>query len=151
MFKMSIDRIHGIKCLSTILTIPKNCEIIEKHIYKAVENIDEEHKKENYTWYMYQVIGDIMKNPQNMKIIATDLKKGNVGWKNSFYNTIESKIQEHDDYIVKPFEVVDGVVKCPKCQNSKTWSVQKQTRSSDEPMTTFSRCVTCGHQWSYSG
>ena len=86
-----------------------------------------------------------------MKNIATDLKKGNVGWKNPLYNNIESKIQEHDDYIVKPFEVVDGVVKCPKCQNSKTWSVQKQTRSSDEPMTTFSRCVTCGHQWAYSG
>ena len=114
---MSIDRINSIKCLSTILTIPKNCEIIERHIYKAVENIDEEYKKENYNWYLYQVIGDIIKNPQNMKNIATDLKKGNVGWKNPLYNNIESKIQEHDDYIVKPFEVVDGVVKCPKCDS----------------------------------
>ena len=56
-----------------------------------------------------------------------------------------------DDYLTKPFEVVDGVVTCPKCQGMKTWSVQKQTRSSDEPMTTFSRCALCNHQWSYSG
>ena len=90
---------------------------------------------------------------QNKKIkeVNNEVKDGRVGWKHYIYDGIESKLQEHDDYLTKPFEVVDGVVTCPKCQGMKTWSVQKQTRSSDEPMTTFSRCALCNHQWSYSG
>jgi transcription elongation factor S-II len=37
--------------------------------------------------------------------------------------------------------------KCGKCKQRKTVSYQKQTRSSDEPMTTFVFCVMCGNRW----
>jgi len=36
---------------------------------------------------------------------------------------------------------------CHKCNLNRTTSVQLQTRSSDEPMTTFVTCVNCGHHW----
>eukprot|EP00823_Brevimastigomonas_motovehiculus_P002525 TRINITY_DN1540_c0_g1_i1.p1 TRINITY_DN1540_c0_g1~~TRINITY_DN1540_c0_g1_i1.p1 ORF type:complete len:110 (-),score=11.62 TRINITY_DN1540_c0_g1_i1:459-788(-) len=38
---------------------------------------------------------------------------------------------------------------CPKCNNRKAYFMQIQTRSADEPMTTFYKCTNsdCGHQW----
>ena len=57
--------------------------------------------------------------------------------------------QEYDDYIENPFEAVDGVIQCPKCKQFKTFSFQKQSRSADEPMTTYSNCLNrnCNHKW----
>lgn len=38
---------------------------------------------------------------------------------------------------------------CPveSCGNDKAYFFQLQIRSADEPMTTFLKCVKCGHQW----
>jgi len=37
--------------------------------------------------------------------------------------------------------------RCGKCGQRKCSYFQKQTRSADEPMTTFVRCVVCGNRW----
>lgn len=37
--------------------------------------------------------------------------------------------------------------KCGKCKQSKCTYFQLQTRSSDEPMTTFITCIVCGNHW----
>lgn len=37
--------------------------------------------------------------------------------------------------------------RCGKCKQSKCTYYQMQTRSADEPMTTFVRCVNCGNRW----
>ena len=36
---------------------------------------------------------------------------------------------------------------CPKCHAKKTSYFQKQTRSADEPMTIFCRCMVCNQNW----
>ncbi|GAB4861949.1 hypothetical protein Ancab_037204 [Ancistrocladus abbreviatus] len=38
---------------------------------------------------------------------------------------------------------------CPKCRHGKAAYQQMQTRSADEPMTIFYKCLNsmCGHQW----
>merc|ERR1712232_1393957 len=36
---------------------------------------------------------------------------------------------------------------CPSCSNERAYFKQMQTRSADEPMTVFYRCVRCTHQW----
>uniref|UniRef100_A0A0G4HY61 TFIIS-type domain-containing protein n=1 Tax=Chromera velia CCMP2878 TaxID=1169474 RepID=A0A0G4HY61_9ALVE len=41
----------------------------------------------------------------------------------------------------------DGQFTCFKCKSSKTNYTQAQTRSSDEPMTTFVECLNCGNRW----
>lgn len=40
--------------------------------------------------------------------------------------------------------------KCGKCHQRKTTYYQLQTRSADEPMTTFVSCITCGNKWKFS-
>ncbi|TDL15784.1 transcription elongation factor [Rickenella mellea] len=39
---------------------------------------------------------------------------------------------------------------CGKCKQRKTIYRQAQTRSADEPMTTFVTCVNCGNRWKFS-
>lgn len=36
---------------------------------------------------------------------------------------------------------------CPKCGHAKAYFLQIQTRSADEPMTTFYKCAGCSHRW----
>ena len=36
---------------------------------------------------------------------------------------------------------------CRKCKQKKCTYYQMQTRSADEPMTTFCQCVCCGNRW----
>lgn len=44
-------------------------------------------------------------------------------------------------------ELVEGLFKCGKCGKRYTTNFQMQTRSADEPMTTFVTCLTCGNKW----
>ena len=43
--------------------------------------------------------------------------------------------------------VDDGAFKCMKCGSEKTTYYQLQTRSADEPMTTFVQCTQCSARW----
>jgi transcription factor S len=38
-------------------------------------------------------------------------------------------------------------IECPKCGNMTAEYFQEQTRSADEPATTFYRCIKCNHRW----
>ena len=133
----------GKKILSTVVKNEKNIDIINSYIKKFST-------PENYISYVYQAAGMIMTD-KDLKKSAANLKKGLIGWKSPVYDEIAGKIQEHDEYLAHPFEIVEGVTECGKCGSKRTWNVQKQTRGQDEPMTTFSRCVECGNQWTYSG
>ena len=44
-------------------------------------------------------------------------------------------------------EDYEGQFKCGKCKSTKTTYYQMQTRSADEPMTTFVTCTTCNNRW----
>lgn len=46
--------------------------------------------------------------------------------------------------------VSDGMFQCKKCRQSKTTYYQMQTRSADEPLTTFVTCLNCANRWKFS-
>lgn len=131
----------GKKILGTVLKNSKNIDLFDKYISEKVEEND----PETY----YQVAGLLMTT--EMKKVLGEVKEGKIGWESSTFKEVAENLNEYDQYLKNPFEVAEGVSECKKCGSKKTWSIQKQTRSSDEPMTTFTRCVQCGHQWSYSG
>ena len=41
----------------------------------------------------------------------------------------------------------EGMFRCGKCRSKKTTYYQMQTRSADEPMTTFVTCLNCENRW----
>lgn len=46
-------------------------------------------------------------------------------------------------------EAETDAFQCGKCKQRKCRYYQKQTRSADEPMTTFVSCVSCNHRWRF--
>lgn len=52
-----------------------------------------------------------------------------------------------DKSTVKKEEIGDGIFVCNKCKSKKTIYYQMQTRSADEPMTTFVTCTNCNLKW----
>jgi transcription elongation factor S-II len=44
---------------------------------------------------------------------------------------------------------MEGMFECGRCKSKKTSYYQKQTRSADEPMTTFVTCNNCGKKWRF--
>lgn len=47
----------------------------------------------------------------------------------------------------KPPLAETEMFRCGKCKQRKCTYYQMQTRSADEPMTTFVTCVNCGNRW----
>jgi len=44
-------------------------------------------------------------------------------------------------------ETYSDQFKCPRCYKRKANYIEVQTRSADEPMTTFLTCLVCGKKW----
>ena len=45
---------------------------------------------------------------------------------------------------------ISSSLECGRCKNRKVSYSQAQTRSADEPMTTFCECTVCGNRWKFS-
>ena len=58
----------------------------------------------------------------------------------------EKKIRDENKYAPK-IEASTDNFKCYKCKSKKCTYYQLQTRSADEPMTTFVNCLDCGNRW----
>jgi|UniRef100_A0A6C0CI54 transcription elongation factor S-II len=56
------------------------------------------------------------------------------------------KIRDENKYEPK-LEASSDDFKCWKCKSKKCTYYQLQTRSADEPMTTFVNCLDCGNRW----
>ena len=58
----------------------------------------------------------------------------------------EKQIRDKNKYEIK-LEASTDNFQCRKCKSRKCTYYQLQTRSADEPMTTFVTCITCGSRW----
>tara|TARA_Y100000816_G_C25824273_1_gene431226 strand:+ start:65 stop:559 length:495 start_codon:yes stop_codon:yes gene_type:complete len=52
----------------------------------------------------------------------------------------ENRIEKHRN--------LEGLFKCEECKSKNTTYYQLQTRSADEPMTTYIQCLMCHKTWS---
>lgn len=135
----------GKSVLESVLNNVNNITIIEKNAFEFSCGNETCYKNIIYEVVMY------IKSGSKLADILKELKAGKFVWNNPAFEEVKFKQQEQDEFIVKPFEVAEGVLKCPKCSECRTFSYSKQTRSADEPMTTFATCMKCKHKWTYSG
>jgi DNA-directed RNA polymerase subunit M/transcription elongation factor TFIIS len=63
------------------------------------------------------------------------------------YNLIEAKIKRDKTKFETNIEAATDTFQCRKCKSKKCTYYQLQTRSADEPMTTFVTCLNCGQRW----
>ena len=68
------------------------------------------------------------------------------------WEKLQEKQKETDEflYLKKP-EAATDEFKCGRCKQRKCTYYELQTRSIDEPMTKFVRCLVCDHRWRIAG
>ena len=145
-FKMTelASRILIKNALKLVVKNESNINILEKNIFD-VSN-DDENICKNIT---FQVINDI-RNGKKLKDVLNDIKNNKVNWKHCSLNEHIQEEIEQDNFIIQPFEIVEGITEC-KCGSKRVYSFTKQTRGGDEISTTFNECLSCKSKWSYSG
>lgn len=110
--------------------------------------------------YVQKAIGIVccLKNPQNKRLLD-QFESGELTFHELVYSHpyelcpwIYEKI--FDELAIKQIRredvqqiASDGQFKCGKCKSKAVTYTQLQTRSADEPMTTFFLCTNCGGRW----
>lgn len=91
--------------------------------------------------------------------LLTSVKEGTVTVKNLAFMThqemqpekwdalIQAKIKKDKSKYDTQQEAMTDTFKCRKCHSNKCSYYQMQTRSADEPMTTFVTCIECANRW----
>lgn len=68
-------------------------------------------------------------------------------WPEKWREMEESRIMKQIATLESTSEAATDMFKCRKCGNRKCVYTEVQTRSADEPMTTFICCLVCGNRW----
>lgn len=138
---IEILREKGLNALRTVLNREQNITIIEKNIF--LKGIDD------YELNIYQTIKDI-KDEVKLNTLLDNIKKNKIKWKHDSLKDYIFEEDEQNNFIIQPFEVYEGALTC-KCGSKRVYSYQKQSRSADEPMSTYATCMACKSKWVYSG
>lgn len=132
----------GKEALKLFLNKEQNINTFEKYIYDLS---DEDHYKLN----IYQTIFDI-NSGNKLADILKKIKEEKIGFKHDSFVDYIFEEEEQNNFLIKPFEIEEGVLEC-KCGSKRVYSYSKQSRSADEPMTTYAECMSCRKKWTYSG
>lgn len=136
--------------------IPKNGEILEKHVYNAsialarVRGIPLRYTDVEFQLIYASLAYEILGSSANIKDIIEQLKNGKVEWKSPMYHDlVAARAAEEADHTK---DVEEGIHECSDCKlkgrvYNKTRNVQIQTRGGDEGMTVFVTCVICRKMW----
>ena len=167
---MSYRRCVFTRNASKFLDLPED-NVIVINIEKGIFNLTVEICKRNnydlkwsdsnflklYSKEARRVLANISYTP-NSKIFKQKILDGEITPYNVCRFTKEAMYPEFwdavkDAYIPEslknPVEKPDGMIKCRKCKSMKTDYYQLQTRSADEPMTTYVTCYNCEHRWKF--
>lgn len=110
---------------------------------------------DNYKAMVRKVYWNIMYTPRvGARIAADEIKPHDVAHMSRYdlYPELWTGLSDQEmDRLRKTLNMTQtsmtDTVFCRKCHKNKISYFELQTRSADEPMTTFYRCLSCGHHW----
>jgi len=151
-------RAEKIKIITKLIT-KKNATDIETSIY----NFSIEYANNNNTEYLLQQIyetkvEEIICLLKNTKFLVKAIKNKKIDPLKIAYLRPDELNPSKYEKILKKKEIIEfkkknkastNAYKCSKCKKRKCTVTQKQTRSADEPATTFVSCLECGHSFSF--
>ena len=142
--------------------------IIENSIFNQTIRYSKKHNiqrswdskdfKHHYKLNFIRIFNNLTKY-KNKDELNDRLKKKIILFKNIAFLTPEElaptkwaeiNLKKQEEIQHKKTKVEDGIFKCGRCKTMKTTYTQAQTRSADEPMTTFVVCINCGNRWKFS-
>ena len=73
-------------------------------------------------------------------------------WYEVFFAFSKKSLSSREQHMEaeRPFADYHHSMQCGKCKQYKVSYTQAQTRSADEPLTTFCECMSCGKRWKFS-
>jgi len=172
-FDVDLDerlRIYKITSPLWKVELLKMPEVMEKNIYNTTireareKLIDRVWSNEQFKWiykknYM-KIIGNIKTN-KNADFVLNKIKYGL--WEPQNILSMKSQLLYPDlweELLLKNAKKLSMIGKemnqqgtdmfrCGKCKKNNCTYFQMQTRSADEPMTTFVTCLECGKRWKF--
>lgn len=129
--------------------------------YFWVPSFENKHFVRRYKNTAFNLLG-VMKNPKSKvieRLLAKELKTFELAhlhptviWPDGPYAETQKKLKEEElikEVTANQQLAPKGMFTCIKCRSDKTSYYQMQTRSADEPMTTFVMCIDCGKRWKF--
>ena len=157
--------------LAALLEIPETsttCINLEKcilnHAKERADEIGEEaawdnHKYSSIYKHKFLSIQKSLKDNPELKTKITEkiikplevvmMKPEQLCPEGLYAKQIETKIHKdlRKEYLSREIKNQEGFFTCGRCKSKKTTYYQLQTRSADEPMTTFVSCLNCDRNW----
>lgn len=160
-------RQYAVEKMSEYLGNPGMSKNIEKSIYNKVVRDSENPSWEDQNFrmhYKHKILGilRLLKNPKcNLKkrLLEGEVTSKEIGsmdpaklFPGGPYDLMKNEliIKENKKILASDTtKIADGMFTCGKCKSKKTHYYQMQTRSADEPMTTFVSCLNCSNKWKF--
>ena len=124
-----------------------------KHLVKKWENM---HFVEIYLTRFRTIFNNLKSSPYLLEQLAAKKWKPHEIAFLSHYEMLPEKWekliaekQERDKNIYDVQQKINSEFKCRRCKSNNCSYYQLQTRSADEPMTTFVSCQECGNRWKF--
>ncbi len=155
-----------VKYLNEIISNVKISENLEKGIYNYTlktceeKNLIKKWSNSNFVIIYIQKFKIIFCNLKNKSILNKIINKKIKAHELAFmthqemlpdmWNKLieEKRIKDENTFSPKIEASTDDFT-CFKCKSKKCTFYQLQTRSADEPMTTFVTCLNCGNRWKF--
>lgn len=156
-------RYESINGLRNFIECEEKCELIEKSIYNFCINYVSTNgvygiKKEIYKNKFDDIIVNIDKSQIDNNYLLEAILNNEIDLENIAFLKPQSLYPEKWKKIIDRRNLIEdkkknmattNIFKCKKCHKKKCSVYQMQTRSADEPMTTFVNCLTCGASWKF--
>ena len=122
---------------------------------KVVKKWDNVYFVQIYTDRLRSIYLNLKNNPDIVMQIQTEVIKPHLVAfmthqemrPEKWHELIEAKIKRDKNKFEINLEASTDSFTCRKCRSKKCTYYQLQTRSADEPMTTFVTCLDCGQKW----
>ena len=156
-------RYESIDKLDNLIKDKNKCTQIEDSVYNFSNDYVQKNSVEEIIEDIYlNKLDDILANIDSSKLNNTYLL--NAILHNEINLNDIANLQPHHLFPDKWKKIIDrriliedkkknmsttDIFECRKCNKRKCSVYQMQTRSADEPMTTFVNCLTCGASWKF--
>jgi transcription elongation factor S-II len=153
--------VNSFKDKFTLLEINGDPNILENSIYKYcniyvdLNNINKTYFESTYKTKSNELLRCL--DSEN-EFLITAIKTNEITLEDLPYIKPQDLNKKQWDKIVKRLEYIEfkknnmattDIYQCRKCKENKCYIYQAQTRSADEPMTTFVTCKNCGNHWKF--
>eukprot|EP01060_Flectonema_neradi_P004643 TRINITY_DN13013_c1_g1_i1.p1 TRINITY_DN13013_c1_g1~~TRINITY_DN13013_c1_g1_i1.p1 ORF type:complete len:582 (+),score=126.56 TRINITY_DN13013_c1_g1_i1:33-1778(+) len=137
----SVNQIAGAIVNQLEITFPDDHERQLKKLKQIVTNLQDPKNAEFRELVLYKPSPyDLVKTMTAADMANPEIRRERQ--ETTAYETEAMRLDYNKPAITRQF-------KCGRCKQNKTVYTQLQTRSADEPMTTFVNCVNCGNAWKF--